>query len=546
MGDLDIRLKSLSPRKGKIEVEDYDRRLNELEKHEKKLEKHKENINAKNKVADEENNKILEKIDKSFNELKELNEKLLKGMEEQESDKGLEDQYKKFKTSYYDFMIDLEDNEEKFKEYLETNPKELLSLNNNYYLSLKPISKGGTYSEREIEYTKGELDKLENDVIKLSQEERKKKNEEKLKGIKDEAENMMKAIKEQYDISKDNIMAKDATGKKFGIPKRLSNDIIINIKIKCNQAQEGLQNLFEELVKCISDFTKINNMEELNKILLLNELPIKIRKKLQRINTCVWLYGKYISAFKESLLNSYQLSRVLMKENTEDITITEKEDQDADEALKNEEISSLGFLAKSILDPNANNQTDKKKGATGNEPSYNNEIANIDDKIRSECAKIYVGNYAKYLNPQEKLPDSLIPFLEDIKREMEIMRLRCVKDLRTFCQNLYTFSLNIPACVIKFIYSYANMNLTNKTNEIMDLFTNSKELSDKTKNDLNIKLGPYLANPFFSKELLVIETTDNERNTNYVKSINETQFNLIQNEEENSKNFTRSINDFIR
>ena len=509
------------------------------------MKKHKENISAKNKVADEENNKILEKIDKDFNELKELNEKLLKGMEEQESDKGLEDQYKKFKTSYYDFMIDLEDNEDKFKEYLETNPNELLSLNNNFYLSLKPISKGGTYSDREIEYTKGELDKLENDIIKSSQEERKKKNEEKLKGIKDDAENMMKAIKEQYDISKDNIMAKDAMGKKFGIPKRLSNDIIINIKIKCNQAQEGIQKLFEELVKYISDFTKTDNIEELNKILLQNELLIKIRKQLQRINTCVWHYGKYISAFKESLLNSYQLSRVIMKENTEDVTITEKEDIDADEALKNEEISSLGFLAKSILDPNANNPSDKKKGATGNEPSYNSEIANIDDKIRSECAKIYVGNYAKYLNPQEKLPDSLIPFLEEIKREMEIMRLRCIKDLRTFCQNLYTFSLNIPACVIKFIYSHANMNLTNKTNEILDLFTNSKDLSDKTKNDLNIKLGPYLANPFFSKELKIIEATDNERSTNYVKNINETQFNLIQTEEENSKNFTiRLLNNF--
>ena len=234
-----------------------------------------------------------------------------------------------------------------------------------------------------------------------------------------------------------------------------------------------------------------------------------------------------------------------MKENTEDVTITEKEDIDADEALKNEEISSLGFLAKSILDPNANNPSDKKKGTTGNEPCYNSEIANIDDKIRSECAKIYVGNYAKYLNPQEKLPDSLIPFLEDIKREMEIMRLRCIKDLRTFCQNLYNFSLNIPACVIKFIYSHANMNLTNKTNEIMDLFTNSKELSDKTKNDLNIKLGPYLANPFYSKELKIIEATDNERSTNYVKNINETQFNLIQTEEENSKNFTiRLLNNF--
>ena len=545
LSDLDIRLKSLSPRKGKIEVEDYDNRLNELEKHEKKLEKHKEDINTKNKNADEENNKILEKIDKDFNELKELNEKLLKGMEEQESDKGLEDQFKKFKTSYYDFMIDLDDNENKFKEYLETIPNELLSLNKNFLLSLKPISKGGTYSDREIEYTKGELDKLENEVIKAGQEERKKKNEEKLKGIKEEVENMMKAIKDQYDISKDNIMAKDAMGKKFGIPKRLSNDIIINIKIKCNQAQEGLQRLFEELIKYITDFTKINNMEDLNKALEQNELPLKIRKKLQRINTCVWLYGKYISAFKESLLNSYQLSRVLMKENTEDITITEKEDIDADEALKNDEITSLGFLAKSILDPNANPAQDKKKGATGNEPSYNNEIASIDDKIRSECAKIYVGNYAKYLNPQEKLPDSLIPFLEDIKREMEIMRLKCVKDLRTFCQNLYSFSLNIPSCIIKFIYSHSNMTLTKKTNEIMELFNNSKEQSDKTKNDLNIKLGPYLANPFYSKELSSFEATDTERSTNYVKSINETQFNLIQTEEENSKNFTtRLLNNF--
>ena len=545
LSDLDIRLKSLSPRKGKIEVEDYDNRLNELEKHQKKLEKHKENIDIKNKKCDEDNNKILEKIDKDFNELKELNEKLLKGMEEQESDRGLEDQYKKFKASYYDFMIDLEDNENKFKEYLDTIPNELSSLNNNYLLSLKPISKGGTYSDREIDFTKGELEKLENDVIKASQEERKKKNEEKLKGIKEEVENMMKGIKEQYDISKDNIMAKDAMGKKFGIPKRLSNDIVINIKIKCTQAQEGLQKLFEELIKYITDFNKIKNTEDLNKSLQENELPLKIRKKLQRINTCVWNYGKYISAFKETLLNTYQLSRVLMKENTEDITITEKEDIDADEALKNEELLSLGFLAKSILDPNANIPQDKKKGTTGNEPSYNNEIASIDDKIRSECAKIYVGNYAKYLNAQEKLPDSLIPFLEEIKREMEIMRLKCVKDLRTFCQNLYNFSLNIPACIFKFIYGHANMTLNQKTDEIMDSYNKAKELSDKTKDDLKLKLGPYLANPFYSNELSNIETTDTERNTNYIKTLNETQFNLIQTEEENSKNFTtRILNNF--
>ena len=164
----------------------------------------------------------------------------------------------------------------------------------------------------------------------------------------------MKAIKEQYDISKDNIMAKDAMGKIFGIPKRLSNDIVINIKIKCNQAQECLQKLFEELIKDVNDFIKINNTNDLNKALQENDLPIKIRKKFQRINTCVWHYGKYINALKESLLNSYQLSRVIMKENTEDVTIIEKEDLEADETLKNDELLSLGFLAKSILEPENN------------------------------------------------------------------------------------------------------------------------------------------------------------------------------------------------
>ena len=177
---------------------------------------------------------------------------------------------------------------------------------------------------------------MENETIKVSQEERKKNNEEKLKGIRDECESFMKKINEQYEISKDNIMAKDAMGKKFGMPKRLSNDIIINIKIKCNQAQEGIQQLFNDLIKYVTDFNKIKNIEELNKVLKENELPIKIRKQLQKINTCVWNYGKYINAFKESLLNSYQLTRVIMKENTEDITILEKEDIDADEALKKE------------------------------------------------------------------------------------------------------------------------------------------------------------------------------------------------------------------
>ena len=510
------------------------------------MEKHKKEILEKNKKTDEDNQKLLEKIDKDFNELRELNEKLIKGMEEQESDKGLEEQYKKFKTTYYDFLIDLEENEVKLKEYSDTHPKELFSSNNNYLLSLKPLQKGGTYSDREIEFTKGELEKLENENIKVGQEERKKLNTEKLQGIRGECETFMNKIKEQYGISKDNIMAKDAIGKIFGIPKRLANDIIINIKIKCNQAQEGLENLFITLEGLISNFNKIKKEDDLNAALKDNDLPLKIRKQLQKINICVWNYGKYINAFKESLLNSYQLKRVIMKENVEDISITEKEDIDADEELKKEELSALGFLAKLILapvDPNA--AKDKKKGPQGGEPNFTLEISSVDDKLKEECAKIYVGNYAKYINPQEKLPDSLVSFLGEVKREMEIMRLKCVKDLRKFCQNLYKISLDIPACIFKYIYKNSDITNNEKKNEIINNFNKSKEDSDKTKEELKIKLGPYLANPLYSKDLSNFEAKENERNNLFIKTLNETQFNLIKNEEESSNNFTiRILNNF--
>ena len=547
LSDLDIRLKSLSPRKGKIEVEEYDPRLNDLEKHEKKLEKHKNDIINKNNKTDEDDKNLLDKIEKDFNELKEHNEKLGKGMEEQESDKGLEEQYKKFRSNYYDFMTDLEENENKLKSYTDQVPKELLNSNENYILSLKPISKGGTYSDREIEFNKNEIDKLTNDVINKGKEERQKLNDEKMKGIREECEAFMKSITDKYNTAKDNIMAKEAIGKKFGVPKRLANDIIINIKIKCNQAQEGLMGLFEKLKKYVSEFNDIKDKQALSNALIKNDLPLKIRKELQKINTCVWNYGKYINAFKDTLLNSYQLNRVLMKEDKEDCTITEKEDIDADEILKKEELLGLGFLAQAILDPNSAASGDKKTKAANasGEPSFNAELSSIDEKVKTECAKIYTGNYAKFLNTTEKMPDSLIPFLEDIKREMEIMRLRSVKDLRTFCQNLYKFSLSIPECVYKFIFGYTNMKNNSKIDEIMNNFNKAKETSEQTKNELKMKLGPYLANPYFSNDLDTFEKKDNERNAEYIKNINETQFNLIQNEEELSKDYIiRILNNF--
>ena len=107
---------SNSPKKGKIEVEEYDKRLAELEKHDAKLKAHKEDIMKKNEQDTNDNNALLEKVDKNFSELSTNYETLSKQIEEEENGKGLEDKFKQFKTMYYDFISQLSEDEVKLND----------------------------------------------------------------------------------------------------------------------------------------------------------------------------------------------------------------------------------------------------------------------------------------------------------------------------------------------------------------------------------------------------------------------------------------------
>jgi hypothetical protein len=81
--------------------------------------------------------------------------------------------------------------------------------------------------------------------------------------------------------------------------------------------------------------------------------------------------------------------------------------------------------------------------------------------------------------------------------------------------------------------------------KLLNGFLSGKKTSEKIKKDLSDILGPYLANPHFIDKLTEIDNTQTKRNQDFIKNINETQYNLIVNEEDNSKNFTtRILNNF--
>jgi len=78
--ELDMRLKSLAPRKGKIEVEVYDKRIMEIENHMMKYEQHTRAVLERNKSDEESNSKLIEQIDNDYVDLNTLFEKIIKGI----------------------------------------------------------------------------------------------------------------------------------------------------------------------------------------------------------------------------------------------------------------------------------------------------------------------------------------------------------------------------------------------------------------------------------------------------------------------------------
>jgi len=260
--ELDIRLKSLAPRKGKIEVEEYDKRLNEIEKHKEKYSQHIKLINERNKKDNDDCNNLLTEISREFDELNQLNEKLSKVMDDESNLKSLEDKFKKFKTSYYDLQTTLQEAEIKMVIFTKNNPESLFTLNKNFLLSLHSFERGGTYSENEINYYKEQIEAINEDLIKKDMLERESLNQNKILQIKSNLTATYEKMEKKYQSVNENIQAKESVGKKFGSPKRLANDIIINIKMKCNQAQEGLDNLFEKMNKLVYLFEERKINEE--------------------------------------------------------------------------------------------------------------------------------------------------------------------------------------------------------------------------------------------------------------------------------------------
>lgn len=70
-------------------------------------------------------------------------------------------------------------------------------------------------------------------------------------------------------------------------------------------------------------------------------------------------------------------------------------------------------------------------------------VDDIEKVISDESKTIYVGDKAKFLTGNDKIPDFLRTYIANMKKSCQAFRISSVRDLRDSCQRLSDLSANI-------------------------------------------------------------------------------------------------------
>ena len=118
------------------------------------------------------------------------------------------------------------------------------------------------------------------------------------------------------------------------------------------------------------------------------------------IYTCISRYGKHIEAFKSDM-KAPEMIRVNYNEDIPECKLA-ADDEQSDKSLKEEELTHLGKLG---------NQKDDRV--------FMRYIDEIEKIISEESRAIYVGDKAKFLTGNDKIPDFLRAYIKNMKKNAE-------------------------------------------------------------------------------------------------------------------------------
>lgn len=120
-----------------------------------------------------------------------------------------------------------------------------------------------------------------------------------------------------------------------------------------------------------------------------------------------------------------------------------------------------------------------------------------------------MGDKAKYLTGNDKIPDFLRVYIANMKKSAETFRIACVRDLRDSCLKFSDISANVSELFFSSLLSYYFNKQSNFKKSSLNKFNEFASKHQKLRADYMRKLRPNLSNPKCQDELRELDKSEN-------------------------------------
>lgn len=269
---------------------------------------------------------------------------------------------------------------------------------------------------------------------------------------------------------------------------------------KCEQAQKGVDQLIDELEdlaeEALNDGLTLQGIRSATSAQ--PTVSLRMRKTLVQAIRSIRHYAMHLGGFKEELK---ELDRITQVETRESIEI-EEEEKELDEKRAEEELEVLGPIG----------------FKNANEPyvRFPEAIVNIESMCKELCQKLYTGDNVKYLVGNDKIPEYLSVFLENMKKQAEGFKIAQVRMLRTSAQRLQGLCAEVPRSLYYYLRVRYSVMIEQKVDTAESAFDRAKE-QDAAKKKEHLRLfRPNLENPANKAATQELNAKEQDRTEKYI------------------------------
>lgn len=511
--ELDENLRKQWPRKGKLEVEVYQERKSQITAHNKKYERQIRQCLERHNKSEEMWAYLMEKIEREFEGHDRKQDKIKQNIPECKNLAELQGTSRKERDSIQSFEEKITEITDKLYDIAVAQSDALIKLNSDMLKSCQLFGQGGNYSELEIEWYRKQMDEI-NEMLQHFRQEKENELENvnlRLKGALTEPYEKFEA---EYKSGMHSLVAKEGLGKKFGAPRRIIQERMRAEMTKCEQAQSGIENLLDKLGQLCGEW--IGDQAT-------SSLSIEIRKVQICIMRCIIRYGKYLNAFRtgdQIIRELKELDPISLIENKETLELTEEE-KATYEDRKERELFHLNTIG-----------TPQEENGR-----FTEKVEKINSMAIEHCQKLYVGEDAKWLVGDKKIPEYLNIYLKGVNTQAEEFRIQSVRYLREASLEYIQLCEKVPSTVFCYIEEKYSTRI-NQAIQAIEREYNQYEREDKELRAHHLKrFRPNLANPANAEELEELNKEAKERTEKFMDKVDETQIQLVDLETEKSNEF---------